>query len=438
MSGISQHFKNASTLRKVSESAGAPLFSGQAWPSPALSQWAAMMLAACPTYLFTVYGDEASPGVADSATQAQIDTLLASGVPEANIRWEFLVGESVFVMAEMTSDTETEGLTLVRTAGIFAMAEMLSDSEMEGPTLVNEASEQFTMAEMVSDTAMDGLTLTRTAGIFAMAEMVSDTEMEGTTLQQAGDTNFEMTEMTSDTAMEAPTIARTTAQFTMAEMVSDTEMEAPTLSEDQIGFTDQFTGTNGDAPNAAYWDSVVDVNANIASGWYMNIQNNKLQGYIKATSGYARAQLPGNTSIPFSNGLYLQADLSALQDINDTYLVVEFQNAASSGDVNKVNFYIQKTAAGYGLALQWFNSSGTPGGISISATTGTDGDTPATFKLVLVDSTHIECYVGGVLIGATTLHTATLGTNVKVDVYMQSNNTTTWATMTVDNLTVSP
>lgn len=223
------------------------------WQAP--EEIPSSIITAIPRNVWWVFGDSSDGGTTpDTATQASIDALLSAGVPSSNIRWLYEVDASTFTIQDISSTPTIEAITLTLASGAFVIADISSQSSIE-EIVLTQSGGTFSIADVSSTTTIENITLINAEQLeFIIQDISSTPSIENVVLVLASG-EFSIDGVTSQTTIENVVMSLAGGTFVMADISSTATIENVVLSEVSIGFTDTFTGTNNDAPNATYWDT---------------------------------------------------------------------------------------------------------------------------------------------------------------------------------------
>lgn len=120
---MQQHFRNASALRKITETNGVPYYDG----APL-----SISIATIPGLDYQVNGSSSDGGTTpDATTQSYIDALVASGVPLANIVWRYVI---VGVTITMPTQSRVATITVSTLTGVMVGA-LTMPTQSNTPTI---------------------------------------------------------------------------------------------------------------------------------------------------------------------------------------------------------------------------------------------------------------------------------------------------------------
>jgi hypothetical protein len=165
---------------------------------------------------YTVFGYNNGAGLPDAATQADIDALVALGIPADRIAWIDLgidAGGGTFVIAAVSSAsaignvalssadvltfvmqdaeaaTEIEAVIIAQSGGVFAVADVESLSGIDDVTITSIG--QFIVASAASTSAIENVAMVQHGGTFAVAAVASASGIDNVEITEAGGTTVE-------------------------------------------------------------------------------------------------------------------------------------------------------------------------------------------------------------------------------------------------------
>jgi hypothetical protein len=136
---------------------------------------------------YTVFGYNDGAGMPDATTQADIDSLIALGIPEARIAWVDLGTLNAFTIAGVASASSIENLILSKAGGIFIVAGASSASDLENIIITSEGLSVFTIQDLSSASEIENVNIT-SIGQFIVAAIASASAIENVAMAQHGGT----------------------------------------------------------------------------------------------------------------------------------------------------------------------------------------------------------------------------------------------------------
>ena len=146
------------SLNKITELAGAPLWNGSSWPggsgaTTTLADIVSAELAGAPRKVYWVYGNSTDGGTTpDTATQNSIDALLSAGVPEANIRWLYMEGTAVnqFTIQGLSGTGTVGGVAITLSGGSFVAQAVSGAGSIEGNLVLTQQGGSTIIAQSMN------------------------------------------------------------------------------------------------------------------------------------------------------------------------------------------------------------------------------------------------------------------------------------------------
>jgi hypothetical protein len=149
---------------------------------------------------YTVFGYNDGAGMPDATTQADIDALIALGIPEARIAWVDLGTLNAFTIAGASSASSIDNLVLALAGGVFAIGAASSASAIENIIITSEGLSAFTIQDAGSLSNIDDVVIT-SIGQFIVAAIASASAIENVAMVQHGGT-FAVATVASASAIE--------------------------------------------------------------------------------------------------------------------------------------------------------------------------------------------------------------------------------------------
>jgi hypothetical protein len=229
--------------------------SGSTLTFPALVK---LELTAVPNRLYYILGGSDDGGsTPDAEVQLGLNTLLAAGVPQDNIRWLYTgVAVSTFVIQNARSLSSSENIVLALAGGTFAVADAKSLSSSDNIVLQNAGGGTFVISDAKSLTTSDNVTMILAGGVFAIDDTKSLSSSENITLQNAASLDFVIADAKSLSSSDNVVIVLAGGTLTIADAKSLSSSEnvviteagdttAPTVTAATIGVSNLVaTGTS--------------------------------------------------------------------------------------------------------------------------------------------------------------------------------------------------
>jgi hypothetical protein len=136
---------------------------------------------------YTVFGYNDGAGMPDATTQADIDALIALGIPENRIAWVELGTLNAFTIAGIASASSVENVALSQAGGTFIIAGASSASDIENIIITSEGVSVFTIQDLESVSEIENVTIT-SIGQFIVAAVASASAIENVVMTQHGGT----------------------------------------------------------------------------------------------------------------------------------------------------------------------------------------------------------------------------------------------------------
>jgi hypothetical protein len=239
---------------------------------------------------YTVFGYNDGAGMPDATTQADIDALIALGIPEARIAWVDLGTLEALTVADVSSASSIANLVLSQSGGVFAVADVSSASSMENLILTSPDVLVFTIQDVESATEIGTVVLTQSGGVFAITDAESLSEIENVTITSVGLFVIAAAAAASEIANVVMTQHGgifTVATVSSASGVDNVEITEQAPSEDFSDFynaaTDVSNGSIADPHGTNGWVTV-DAADSVVS-WSNTGGPSANTGYVRLNSG---------------------------------------------------------------------------------------------------------------------------------------------------------
>jgi hypothetical protein len=247
-----------------------------------------------------------------------------------------------------------------------------------------------------------------------------------TTTTPAGTTTTTSTTPAPTTSTTpAPTTTSTTPAPTTTTTTTTTTTSTTTTGAPN-GFTDSFTGSNGDTPSSTHWNAATY--SAQGTGSVINIQGNALRGHVNASvkGTYGQAVLQGKENITYATNLKVQMKCVNTVDPGggeSVYRMLILQNSADVGTThNMVRLQILSNSGGTDMFLYSFDANGTLSSQLLTASGAwSSGDV---IQLRFPTNNTISLYKNGNAVGSTGLSLSfTLSSSVRAKVEFWNSNT---------------
>lgn len=208
-------------------------------------------------------------------------------------------------------------------------------------------------------------------------------------------------------------------------------------------FTDNFTGTNNDPPNASYWRPLVPRSgyANYDSSYHVNIQSNALQWYVKNTGTQAIYTIATRRHLPTTGAFFSitipASSFPAADSTENFYFRIwnsdkDVDNYGSVGKSVVEIILANRDDYFYNVAVYSRDSDGSSTSLYKDTTTYSTVDSH-TFKIYIVDATHADLYIDSSKIGSTLNLTCNLGSLVYAGIAQVCKNSADYDTINIDD-----
>jgi hypothetical protein len=159
---------------------------------------------------YTVFGYNDGAGMPDATTQADINALIALGIPEARIAWVDLGTLNAFTIAGVASASSIENLVLSQAGGVFVIAAASSATDIEN--IVITGLSVFTIQDLESASEIENIDIT-SIGQFIVAAIASASAIENVVMSQHGGT-FAVAGVSSASGIDNVEISEQIAGYT--------------------------------------------------------------------------------------------------------------------------------------------------------------------------------------------------------------------------------
>jgi len=185
------------------------------------------------------------------------------------------------------------------------------------------------------------------------------------------------------------------------------------------GFTDSFTGANGDPLSSTYWNTLT-TEGSLAGGSYFNIQNSALATHLSsANASLVRQVYKAKTTLPMAVGRYVEFKQTVQKPLTSNASLLVFMlfnvadhNPSASGRPQKniIYFNINSFASSRTMDLSSVDASGN--GTSLGSIVVTDDPAGTIYRMEITSSSQVRVLRNGIQLIAPVSFTATLGTDL--------------------------
>jgi hypothetical protein len=192
---------------------------------------------------YTVFGYNDGAGMPDATTQADIDALIALGIPEARIAWVDLGTLNAFTIAGIASASSIENLVLSQAGGVFVIAAASSATDIENIVITSEGLSVFTIQDSGSASTIDLVVISQASGTFIASDITSLSDIENVTITSIG--QFVVAAVTSASAIANVAMSQHGGTFAVADASSASGIDNVLLDggASPLAFTENFSAS---------------------------------------------------------------------------------------------------------------------------------------------------------------------------------------------------
>jgi hypothetical protein len=276
---------------------------------------------------YTVFGYNDGAGMPDATTQADIDALIALGIPEARIAWVDLGTLNAFTIGGASSASSIENLVLALSSGVFAIDAAASASAIENIILASASGGVFTIQDSGSASAIDLVVISQASGTFVVADISSLSDTENVTITSVG--QFIVAAVASASAIENVVMVQHGGTFAVANSASASGLDNVIITEDTVspfsmGWTLLTSGNSvltgaANSITATGASAVTDGSLAVLSDAAYDVDFTTPQVFtivMKATGGYAASE---QSKYQFAINMQQRSTYQSAIESNATY-----------------------------------------------------------------------------------------------------------------------